>query len=73
MQLQQLLQQGLVWQGQQQQQHHQQQFLDSGWAELNQHLGGGWLRVVGGGAGVGARVCRWQRKGVGGIMARCAR
>ena len=43
MQLQQLLQQGLVWQGQQQQ-SDQQYFVDSGWAELNQHLGGGWLR-----------------------------
>jgi hypothetical protein len=43
MQLQQLLQQGLVWQGQQHQHHDQQQFFDSGWAELNQHLGGGWL------------------------------
>jgi protein ImuA len=44
MQLQQLLQQGLVWQGQQQQRHDQQQFVDSGWVELNQNLGGGWLR-----------------------------
>lgn len=43
MQLQQLLQQGLVWQGQQQQ-SDQQHFIDTGWAELNQHLGGGWLR-----------------------------
>lgn len=44
MQLQQLLQQGLVWQGQQHQPHDKHYFFDSGWAELNQHLGGGWLR-----------------------------
>ncbi|RUO42233.1 hypothetical protein CWE22_08840 [Pseudidiomarina aestuarii] len=43
--LQQLVQKGWVWQGQQTPlQKTSTDFLDSGWPELNAQLGGGWLR-----------------------------
>lgn len=43
--LQELVSKGWVWQGQQAPLHKQaSDFIDSGWPELNEALGGGWLR-----------------------------